>query len=61
MGDVLVVTVTPDEYVARVRPARLHRAFRAESLAALQCVDYVAIDRWPTAVEAIRLFGRTST
>jgi hypothetical protein len=56
MGDILVVTVTPDEYVAKGegRPV-FTSAVRAESLAALQCVDYVAINRWPTAVEAIRL------
>ena len=56
MGDVLVVTVTPDEHVAKGagRPA-FPDALRAESLAALECVDYVAINRWPTAVEAIAL------
>jgi bifunctional ADP-heptose synthase (sugar kinase/adenylyltransferase) len=28
---------------------------RAETLAAMACVDYVAVNRWPTAVEAIEL------
>ena len=53
-GDVLVVTVTPDEYVNKGpgRPVFNHR-LRAESLAALQCVDFVAVNEWPTAVETI--------
>jgi rfaE bifunctional protein nucleotidyltransferase chain/domain len=56
MGDLLVVTVTADEYVAKgeERPA-FGEALRAESLAALECVDFVGISAWPTAVEAIRL------
>jgi len=55
-GDLLVVTVTQDEYVNKGpgRPAFSQR-LRAESLAALECVDYVAVNRWPTAVETIRL------
>ena len=53
-GDVLVVTLTPDEYVNKGpgRPVFQER-LRAESLAALQVVDYVAINQWPTAVETI--------
>jgi rfaE bifunctional protein kinase chain/domain/rfaE bifunctional protein nucleotidyltransferase chain/domain len=56
LGDVLVVTVTPDRYVNKGphRPA-FTEALRAEAIAALDCVDYVAINRWPTAVEAIHL------
>jgi rfaE bifunctional protein nucleotidyltransferase chain/domain len=55
-GDVLVVTLTPDRFVNKGvgRPA-FTESLRAEFLAALGCVDYVAINRWPTAVEAIRL------
>lgn len=56
IGDVLVVTITPDRYVNKgphrpVFPENL----RAEAVAALDCVDYVAINEWPTAVEAIGL------
>ncbi|MCY3020071.1 MAG: PfkB family carbohydrate kinase [Planctomycetota bacterium] len=56
LGDVLVVTITPDEYVDKgphrpVFPASL----RAEAIAALSCVDGVAINKWPTAVETIKL------
>lgn len=55
-GDVLVVTLTPDEFVDKGpgRPA-FEQNLRAESLAALECVDYVAINQWPTAVETLRL------
>ena len=28
---------------------------RAESIAALECVDYVAVNKWPTAEETLRL------
>jgi len=55
-GDVLVVTVTPDEYVDKGpgRPA-FNQDLRTEGLAALDCVDYVAVNRWPTAEETLRL------
>jgi rfaE bifunctional protein nucleotidyltransferase chain/domain len=54
-GDVLVVTVTRDEYVNKGpgRPVFNHR-LRAESVASLQVVDYVAINEWPTAAPTIR-------
>jgi rfaE bifunctional protein nucleotidyltransferase chain/domain len=53
-GDVLVVTLTKDEYVNKGpgRPA-FNEHLRAESIAALDCVDYVAINEWPIAVETI--------
>jgi len=56
LGDILVVTVTPDQHVNKGpnRPA-FPEPLRAESLAALNCVDYVAINQWPTAVETIKL------
>jgi rfaE bifunctional protein nucleotidyltransferase chain/domain len=56
MGDVLAVTVTPDRYVDKGpgRPA-FNENLRAESIAALECVDYVAINKWPTAEETLRL------
>lgn len=54
-GDILIVTVTPDEYVGKgpERPV-FNQRLRAKSLAALQCVDYVAINKWPTAVETMK-------
>lgn len=56
MGDVLVVTLTQDEYVNKGphRPA-FPQGLRAEVIAALDVVDFVAINRWPTAVETIKL------
>lgn len=55
-GDVLIVTVTPDRFVNKGphRP-RFTEILRAEAIAALECVDYVIINHWPTAVEAIQL------
>lgn len=55
MGDVLVVTITPDRYVNKGpdRPA-FPQQLRAEALAALGCVDHVAVNHWPRAVETIR-------
>jgi cytidyltransferase-like protein len=54
-GDVLVVTVTRDEYVNK-GPGRpvFNQRLRAESVASLQVVDYVAINEWPTAAPTIR-------
>lgn len=56
MGDVLVVTLTRDAYVNKGphRPA-FSEALRAEVIAALGVVDYVAVNTWPTAAETIRL------
>lgn len=56
MGNILLVTLTPDRYVDKGpdRPV-FDQTLRAESLAALQCVDYVAINEWPTAEETLRL------
>jgi rfaE bifunctional protein nucleotidyltransferase chain/domain len=56
MADALVVTVSPDRFVDKGpgRPA-FPEQLRAESVAALECVDYAAINRWPTAEETIRL------
>ncbi|MFH0878085.1 MAG: PfkB family carbohydrate kinase [Lentisphaerota bacterium] len=56
LGDVLVVTITPDQFVDKGphRPA-FNEGLRVEALASLSCVDYVAINQWPTAVEIIHL------
>lgn len=56
MADVLVVTVTPDIYVDKgPRRPVFNQNLRAESVAALECIDYVAINKWPTAEETLRL------
>jgi rfaE bifunctional protein kinase chain/domain/rfaE bifunctional protein nucleotidyltransferase chain/domain len=56
MGDLLVVTITPDRFVDKGlnRPA-FDEKLRAEAVAALDCVDFVAINRWPTAEETLRM------
>jgi len=56
LGDILIVTLTPDHFVDKGphRPVFADQ-LRAEALASLECVDYVAINRWPSAVETIRL------
>ena len=59
-ADMLIVTVTPDRYVDK-GPNRpfFTESLRAESLAALQSVDYVGINRWPTAENTLRLLKPT--
>ena len=56
MGDILIVTITPDEYVDKGadRPV-FGQNLRAESISALECVDYVAINKWPTSEETLKL------
>lgn len=55
-GDIVIVTVTPDRFVNK-GPGRpvFGEQLRLETLAALEVVDYVALNEWPTAVETIRL------
>ncbi len=56
MGDTLIVTLTPDQFVnkGKNRPI-FQEKYRAESIAALDCVDFVAINQWDTAIETIKL------
>ena len=55
-GDVLIVTLTPDDFVDKGphRPA-FPQDLRAEAISSLGFVDYVAINKWPTACEILRL------
>ena len=55
LGDVLVVTLTQDLHVNR-GPGRpvFRQDHRAEAIAALSCVDYVAINEAPLAVNVIK-------
>lgn len=55
-GDVLVVTLTPDPFVNKGtnRPV-FTGTLRAEAIAALDIVDYVGINNWPSAVETLQL------
>lgn len=56
MGDILVVTLTADEHVNKGpdRPS-FPQQLRAEAVAALSMVDYVAVNRWPQSTETIKL------
>ena len=55
-GDVLIVTITPDEYVSKGpnRPA-FTTSLRLEAVASLEMVDYVAANKWPVAIETIEI------
>ncbi len=55
MGDTLVVTLTADEFVNK-GPGRpyFNSRVRTEMLAALECVDVVAVSNFPTAVPVIK-------
>jgi len=56
MGNILIVTITPDIYVDKgVGRPYFNQNLRADSIAALECVDYVAINRWDTAENTLRL------
>lgn len=53
-GDLLVVTLTPDRFIAK-GPGRpvFNEDQRAEAIANLAFVDYVAVNEWPTAIETL--------
>ena len=56
LGDVLVVTLTPDAFASQAAVQTLFRQdLRAEAIASLACVDHVAIGKSPQAAEAIQL------
>lgn len=56
IADVLVVTLTPDRFVNKGpgRPA-FPENLRLDAIAALECVDYVALNDWATAIQTIEL------
>ncbi|MBI4676448.1 MAG: adenylyltransferase/cytidyltransferase family protein [Elusimicrobia bacterium] len=55
-ADLVVVTVTPDRFVNK-GPGRpvFNESLRLEALAAVEYVDHVVLNEWPTAVETIAL------
>jgi rfaE bifunctional protein nucleotidyltransferase chain/domain len=55
LGHILVVTVTPDRFVNKGphRPI-FPQELRAETIASLECVDYVAVNQSPMAIETIQ-------
>tara|TARA_Y100000748_G_scaffold295094_1_gene286457 strand:+ start:209 stop:1729 length:1521 start_codon:yes stop_codon:yes gene_type:complete len=54
-GDILLVTLTPDNFVNK-GPGRpvFNEKLRLEAIAALEVVDFVILNKWPTAVETIK-------
>jgi rfaE bifunctional protein nucleotidyltransferase chain/domain len=60
MADILIVTLTRDVFVDKGpgRPVFGER-LRAETIAALECVDWVGINDWKTAEETLRLLVPT--
>lgn len=53
-GDVLVVTVTPDQYIEKGPGSPFYNQdLRLEFLSSIEFVDFVALNKWPTAVETI--------
>ena len=53
-GDILVVTITADEYVGKGDGRPIIPTYqRTAIIAGLECVDYVAISNYPTASHAI--------
>ena len=54
-GDILIVTLTADEYVNKgLNRPYFNNFLRAESLAAINVIDYVAINNEPTAINIIK-------
>jgi cytidyltransferase-like protein len=53
LGDVLVVTITADNYITKKRSVSFSEEYRARQVAALEIVDYVAVVNEPSAVAAI--------
>ena len=55
-GNLLIVVITPDKYVKK-GPGRpvFNEHLRAESVASLASVDYVAINKWDNTVNVIEL------
>jgi rfaE bifunctional protein kinase chain/domain/rfaE bifunctional protein nucleotidyltransferase chain/domain len=56
LGDVLIVSITPDQYVHKGpgRPA-FSTSLRLEALAALENIDFVVSNESPTAIEIIKI------
>jgi len=56
IADVVVVTITPDRFVNK-GPGRpvFNEKLRMESLAGLEAIDYVALNKWPTAIETVKI------
>ena len=60
LGDLLIVTITADDAIEKGfdRPY-IHENLRAESLAALSCVDYICIDPSASAQPVLIAWSHT--
>ena len=56
LGDILIVTITPDKFVKKGpnRPV-FNSNLRIEALAALEYIDYLAVNKWENAIQTINL------
>ena len=56
LGDILIVTVTPDRFVNKGpnRPT-FQSQMRMQALSGLSSIDYVAENNWETALETIKM------
>jgi len=57
-GDILIVTVTPDIFLEK-SPGRpfYNQENRLEFLSAIENIDYIALNKWDSAVETIKLLN----
>ena len=55
-GDILIVTLTPDKFIDK-GPGRpfFNENIRVKHISNLECVDYVALNKWATAIETIKI------
>lgn len=53
LGDLLVVTLTADQFITKKRSVSFSEEYRLRQVAALEIVDYVALVNEPSAVSAI--------
>jgi cytidyltransferase-like protein len=53
LGDILVVTLTADDFITKKRAVSMHETYRVRQLAALEIVDYVALVPESSAVTPI--------
>ena len=56
LGDILIVTVTPDRFVNKGPNRPIFQSqMRMQALSGLSSIDYVAENNWETALETIKM------
>ena len=59
-ADFLAVTVTPNDFVNKGKDRPIFsEEYRIELLSGLSVIDYLSINRWPSAVKTIKLLRPT--